>query len=110
MWGAAILLTLAIGIEVGATAVLPRTEGFTNLGWSLVTISGYAVSIWLLALVVKRMDVSIAYAVWSGAGTALVAVLGTLFLGEQMTWAKGVCLGLIVAGVVGLNLVGGAHA
>ncbi len=110
MWGAAILLTLAIGVEVGATAVLPRAEGFTNLGWSLVTATGYGLSIWLLALVVKRMDVSVAYAVWSGAGTALVAVLGTIFLGEHMNLAKGICLGLIVAGVVGLNVFGGAHA
>lgn len=110
MWGAAVLLALAIAVEVGATALLPRAEGFTDLGWSAVVIGGYGLSIWLLALVVRQMDVSIAYAVWSGAGTALVAVLATLFLGEQMNLAKAFCLGLIVVGVVGLNLTGGAHA
>lgn len=109
MWGAAILLTLAIGVEVAATIVLPRAEGFTNPLWSVITLSGYGVSLWLLALVVKRMDVSMAYAVWSGAGTALVAVFGALVLGEHLDWAKASCLGLIIAGVVGLNVVGGAH-
>lgn len=109
MWGAAILLTLAIGVEVAATIVLPRAEGFTNPLWSVVTLSGYGVSLWLLALVVKRMDVSMAYAVWSGAGTALVAVLSVVFLGEHLDWVKAACLGLIVAGVVGLNVAGGAH-
>ena len=61
-------------VEVVATALLPRAEGFTNLWWSLGVIGGYALSIWLLALVVRQIPVSIAYAVWSGIGTAMVAV------------------------------------
>jgi small multidrug resistance pump len=56
------------------------------------------------------MPVSIAYAVWSGVGTAAVAVIGFLYLGESMNVVKALCLVLIVAGVVGLNLAGGAHA
>ncbi|WP_432478948.1 DMT family transporter [Nocardioides sp. GXQ0305] len=108
MAGAVALLLLAIVVEVFATALLPRTDGFTDPLWSVVVVAGYVVSIGLLAVVVRTLPVSTTYAVWAGLGTALVAVVGYLFLGEQMGWLKGVSLGLIVLGVVGLNLAG-AH-
>ena len=106
MFGAAALLMVAIGVEVGATALLPRAAGFTQPAWSAVVAGGYALSIWLLAVVVRSIPVSIAYAVWAGLGTAAVAVIGFLFLGESMGWLKATSLALIVLGVVGLNLVG----
>lgn len=106
MYGAAILLVAAIGLEVTASALLPRAQGFTDPVWSLAVISGYAMSIWLLALVVRTIPVSVAYAVWAGAGTALVAVAGYAFLGEGMSWTKALSLTLIVLGVVGLNATG----
>jgi len=102
---AAVLLVLAIGVEVAATALLPRAEGFRDPAWSLAVVAGYAISIWLLAVVVRSMPVSVAYAVWAGLGTAAVAVIGYVFLGESMGWLKAASLGLIVLGVVGLNLV-----
>ncbi len=108
MFWAVVLLGVAIVVEVVATAFLPRAEGFTNLWWSIGVFGGYALSIWLLALVVRHMPVSIAYAVWSGIGTAMVAVVAYFFLGESLGAAKAFFLGLIVAGVIGLNLVG-AH-
>ena len=76
--------------------------------WTVMVLGGYGVSIWLLALVVRTMPISVAYAVWSGVGTAIVALIGFAFLGETMGWLKAASLGLIVAGVVGLNLAG-AH-
>jgi small multidrug resistance pump len=102
---AAVLLVLAIGVEVAATALLPRAEGFRDPVWSLTVVAGYAISIWLLAVVVRSVPVSVAYAVWAGLGTAAVAVIGYVFLGESMGWLKAASLGLIVLGVVGLNLV-----
>lgn len=107
MFVAALLLALAIGVEVGSTAVLPRAAAFTDPLWTAVVLSGYAVSIWLLALVVRVMPVSVAYAIWAGVGTAAVAVIGHLFLDEPMGWLKATSLALIVVGVVGVNLVGG---
>jgi len=107
--GAAVLLVMAIGIEVGASALLPRADGFTVPLWSAVVVAGYGLSIWLLAVVVRSIPVSIAYAVWAGAGTAAVAVIGYLCLGESMSPLKAASLALIVLGVVGLNLVGGHH-
>ena len=106
MYGAVVLLMAAIGIEVASTALLPRTAGFTNPAWSALVVGGYAVSIWMLAMVVRTVPVSVAYAVWSGVGTALVAVIGYAFLGESLGWFKAMSLALIVVGVVGLNLAG----
>ncbi len=68
---------LAIGAEVGATAALPRTESFHHPVWTPIVLLGYAVSIWLLAIVVRHIPVSVAYAIWAGMGTALIAVVGS---------------------------------
>jgi small multidrug resistance pump len=105
---AATLLVVAIAIEVASTALLPRTEGFRNPAWTVGVVAGYASSIWLLSMVVERMPVSVAYAIWSGLGTALVATIGVMFLGEHLTAAKAGFLAMIVVGVIGLNL-SGAH-
>jgi small multidrug resistance pump len=74
MFSPFVVLLAAIGIEVGATTVLPRTRGFHDLTWSVIVLGGYALSIWLLAIVVRQMSVSVAYAVWSGLGTAAIIV------------------------------------
>ena len=105
---AAGLLTIAIATEVGATAALPRAAGFTNPGWSAIVVSGYALSIWLLTIVVKEIPVSVTYAVWAGLGTAAIAVIGVMFLDEPLGAAKVVAITLIVSGVVLLNFQG-AH-
>lgn len=108
MYFAAGLLAIAIAAEVGATAALPRAEGFTNAGWGMIVVTGYALSIWLLTLVVKAIPVSVTYAIWAGLGTAAIAVIGVIFLNEPLNTAKVVALGLIIGGVVLLN-VNSAH-
>lgn len=102
------LLMAAIGVEVAASAALPRTQSFRDPLWTALVLAGYATSIWLLALVVKQLPVSIAYAVWAGLGTAGMAVVGVLFLDERLDLLKAGALALIVLGVVLLNLAG-AH-
>jgi small multidrug resistance pump len=102
------LLMLAVGAEVGATAALPRTESFHHPVWTPIVLIGYAVSIWLLALVVRQMPVSVAYAIWAGMGTALIAVVGVVLLGESWDLVKVAALAMIVVGVVVLNLHGAA--
>jgi small multidrug resistance pump len=104
MVGAFALLFVAIGTEVVSTSMLGRTDGFRSPGWSAAVLGGYAVSIWLLALVVRTIPVSVTYAVWSGVGTAAIAVVGALFLGERLDLVKAVAILMIVAGVVELNL------
>jgi small multidrug resistance pump len=102
------LLAVAIGIEVGATAALPRADGFHDPMWTTIVLGSYAVSIWLLALVVRDVPVSVAYAIWSGLGTAAIAVIGVVLLGESWDLTKLLALSLIIVGVVVLNLHG-AH-
>jgi small multidrug resistance pump len=104
MFSPIVVLLAAIGVEVGATAILPRTRGFHDLPWSLLVMGGYAVSIWLLAVVVRQMSVSVAYAVWSGLGTAAIAAVGVLAFGEKLDAVKLTALALIIVGVVVLNL------
>jgi small multidrug resistance pump len=106
---AGILLAIAIAVEVASSALLPKADGFRNVPWTIVVMSGYVVAIWLLTVIVRTMPVSVAYAIWAGAGTALVAVAGFVFLGESISWVKALSLAMIVVGVVGLNLSGAAH-
>jgi small multidrug resistance pump len=104
MFSPFVLLMAAIGIEVGATTALPRTRGFHDLTWSAVVLGAYALSIWLLAVVVKQMSVSVAYAVWSGLGTAAIAAVGVVAFGERIDLVKLSALALIIVGVIVLNL------
>ena len=102
------LLLAAIGVEVASTAALPRTQEFRNPGWTAFVILGYALSIWLLTLVIRDISVSVAYAVWSGLGTAGIAVIGTTLLDEPIDLLKAGALAMIIGGVIVLNLHG-AH-
>jgi len=103
-----VVLASAIGVEVAATAALPRTDGFRDPVWTGAVMVGYTLSIWMLTIVIREIPVSVAYAVWSGLGTAGIAVIGVLLLGEGLDLLKASALLMIIAGVVLLNLQG-AH-
>jgi small multidrug resistance pump len=104
-----ILLTFAIVLEVAGTTNMKLSEGFSNLVPSVLVIFFYALSIIALTFAVNRLDVSVAYAVWSGMGTALVAMIGLWFFQESVTSVKVVALGLIIVGVVMLHLTDESH-
>jgi small multidrug resistance pump len=99
-----ILLAFAIVLEVAGTTNMKLSEGFSNLVPSVLVIFFYALSIIALTFAVNQLDVSVAYAVWSGMGTALVAMIGLWFFQESVTSVKVVALGLIIVGVVMLHL------
>lgn len=103
-----VLLAGAILLEVVGTTFMKLSEGFTKLWPSLGMVVGYVGAFGLLALTLKTLPVSTAYAIWAGVGTALVAMVGVVFLSEPFGWIKLVAIVLIVAGVVVLNL-SGAH-
>jgi small multidrug resistance pump len=109
MYAAFGLLFVAILTEVAATSALPRAHGFRDPLWTTLVLGGYAISIWLLAVVVRSLPVSTTYAVWSGVGTAAVAAVGALWLGEKLDWISVTALVMIVVGVVVLNLNTVAH-
>ncbi|SEK65000.1 DMT family transporter [Nonomuraea pusilla] len=103
-----ILLAFAIASEVLATSALKLSNGLTHLGWSVVVAAGYLVSFVLLARALKlQLEMGTAYAVWSGAGTAAIALIGAAFMGESLNPAKIGGILLIIGGVVVLNLAGG---
>jgi small multidrug resistance pump len=103
-----LLLSAAIAAEVAATTAMKYSEGFSRLLPSVLTVLGYVVSFALLAQTLRTVSVGTAYAIWSGVGTAAIATIGMLFLGEGMTTAKAAGIALIILGVVVLNM-GGAH-
>ena len=99
-------LSAAITSEVVGTVFLRYTDGFTRPGPTIFVIATYAASLWLTALALRQLEISLAYAVWAGVGTAAVAVIGMAALGESVNALKLASIGLVIGGVVGLNLSG----
>jgi small multidrug resistance pump len=104
-----LFLICAIVAEVVATSLLKSTEGFSRLLPTVACLVGYAIAFALLALSISRgMQTDVAYALWSAIGTAAIVLIAVLFLGSPVSVAKVVGVGLIIAGVLTLNLAG-AH-
>ena len=99
-----LILASAIVLEVAGTASMKLSEGFTKLVPSVLIFVFYAASFVALTFALKKIEVSIAYAVWSGAGTALIALIGILYFNESLTVLKVMSILLIIAGVIGLSL------
>jgi len=104
-----IILIFAILTEVVGTTAMKLSQGFTKLVPSLAMGAFYIISFVLLTLALKKIDVSVAYAIWSGIGTALIAVIGYMWFKESMNAVKIISLGLIILGVIGLELGGKIH-
>lgn len=97
-------LVIAIVAEVVGTSFLRATAGFTKPLPSLMVVAGYGLAFFFLSLTLEKIPVGVAYAIWSGVGVTLIAAIGWLFLGQKLDPAAMVGMGLIVAGVVVLNL------
>ena len=100
-----IYLLLAILAEVTGTTCMKLSQGFTKTLPSILLFVFYACSFTLMTLAIKKLEVSIVYAIWSGVGTALIAMIGILVFHEQMNALKVISIVLIIAGVIGLNVV-----
>ena len=105
-----LLLALAIVAEVVGTSALEASDGFTRLVPSLVVVVGYVVSFYCLSLVLRHIPVGITYAVWSGLGIVLITVAAFVLFGQRIDLAGWIGMGLIVAGVLVLNLFSRATA
>ena len=99
-----IYLQLAGLFEIGFAIGLKYTEGFTRLWPSVATALAAATSLWLLTQALRTLPVGTAYAMWTGIGAVGVAVLGIVLFAESASPARLVCIGVIVAGIVGLKL------
>jgi small multidrug resistance pump len=99
-----LLLFLAIAAEVVATSALKASENFTRLTPSLLVVAGYGVAFTCLSMTLKTLPLGVAYAIWSGVGTALVAVVGWLLYKQQLDLPAFFGISLIIAGTIVLNL------
>ena len=104
-----IYLVLAIAFEVGGTTCMKLSEGLTKPIFATLIFVLYGVSFALLAIVLKKLDLGLTYAIWSGIGTATIALIGFIWFKEPMGPLKVGSIMLIIVGVVGLNLSRGAH-
>jgi small multidrug resistance pump len=99
-----ILLIAAIVMEVCGTTCMKLSEGFTKWLPSVLIFVFYAISFTLMTFAVKKLDLSLTYAIWSGVGTFLIALIGLFWFKEPFTLLKVASMTLVIAGVIGLNL------
>ena len=99
-----IYLAVAIVSEVAATSALKASDGFSRLGPSVIVIVGYAAAFYFLSLTLRSIPIGVAYAIWSGVGVALIALIGWAVFGQVLDGPAIAGLVLIVAGVIVLNL------
>jgi small multidrug resistance pump len=99
-----LLLSAAIIAEVAGTSFLKASEGFTRLGPSVIVVVGYAAAFYFLSLTLKVIPVGVAYAIWSGVGVALIAIIGWIFFGQRLDAPAILGMGMIIGGVIVLNV------
>lgn len=97
------MLMLAIFFEVGGTIAMKLTEGLSRLLPSMVMLLLYVFSLLFLSLAMKVLELHVVYAVWSGLGTAIIALVGFFYFNEHLSLIKSISIILIIFGVVGLN-------
>jgi small multidrug resistance pump len=99
-----VYLILAIVLEVASTTCMKLSLGFTKILPSILIFVFSGLSFVFLTLSLRKIEISLTYAVWSGIGTALIALIGVVMFKESISTLKILSLGLIILGVVGLNL------
>lgn len=102
-------LAAAIVLEVSGTISMKLSYGLTRPLPTILIFVFYVASFAILAIALKKIDVSVAYAIWAGVGTALIAIIGVLYFKEPFSLMKAISILLIIAGVIGLNLSGAKH-
>jgi small multidrug resistance pump len=98
-----IYLIAAILFEVSGTTCMKLSEGFTKLVPSVLIFVFYGLCFSFLTLALKRIEVSVAYSVWAGLGTVLIAIIGIIWFRESATFIKLLSIALIIMGVIGIN-------
>lgn len=99
-----LFLAIAIVSETIATSALKASDGFSRLWPSVAVVAGYGIAFYFLSLTLRAIPVGIAYAVWSGVGIMLISLVGWLVYGQKLDAPALVGMGLIVAGVVVMNV------
>ena len=103
------MLALAIGLEVCGTTCMKLSDGFSKPIYTGLVALFYLLCFWALSVALRTLPVGVVYAIWSGVGTVLVAIVGLVVFREPMSALKAASIGLIVAGVAGLQYSLGGH-
>nr|WP_250152358.1 SMR family transporter [Ancylobacter radicis] len=98
------MLLIAIAAEVVGTTALARSDGLTRLVPSLITVVSYVFAFWCLSIVLRTVPTGIAYAVWSGFGIVLITAVAWIHYGQKLDLPAVIGLGMIIAGVLVINL------
>ncbi len=99
-----VYLSIAIVAEVIGTSALKSSEEFSKLGPSLIVVAGYGVAFYCLSLVLRTVPIGVTYAIWSGVGIVLIAIVGALFFKQVPDTPAMIGMGLIIAGVIVMNV------
>lgn len=97
-------LIIAILSEVAATSALKATDGFTRIIPSFIVVAGYGSAFYFLSLTLRTFSVGVVYAVWSGAGVALITLAGWVMFNQKLDTPALIGIGLIITGVIVLNV------
>lgn len=98
-----LLLFIAGLVETAWAVGVKYTDGFTRPVPTILVLIGGTVSVWLLSIAARTLPIGTAYAVWTGIGATLTAVLGIVLFNESRDWTRLVCIALIIIGIVGLE-------
>jgi len=99
-----LILLLAVAAETIGTSALQASQQFSRLLPSVVVVLAYGVSFWLLSLTLKTLPVGVVYALWSGLGIVLIAIIGYLVFGQKLDWPAVLGIAMILAGILVINL------
>ena len=105
-----VFLFIASVSETVATSALKSSEGFSRLWPSVLVVAGYSAAFYFLSLTLRTIPVGIAYAIWSGIGVVLIALAGWLIHGQRLDAAALIGIGLIVSGVIVMNVFSSSSA
>lgn len=99
-----LILLLAVAAETIGTSALQASQQFSRFLPSVVVVMAYGVSFWLLSLTLKTLPVGVVYALWSGLGIVLIAIIGYLVFGQKLDWPAVLGIAMILAGILVINL------
>jgi small multidrug resistance pump len=99
-----IYLISAITFEILGTTLMKLSDGFSNLKYAIAMLIFYVLSLSMLTLALKKLEIGIAYAIWSGVGIVLLSIIGVIFFKESINLPKIIFVSFILIGTIGLNL------
>jgi small multidrug resistance pump len=103
-----LMLAIAIVAEVCGTTAMKQSDEFTRMPWTVVTVIGYGIAFYILSLTLRTIPTGIAYAIWFGVGIVLISIAAWAFQGQKLDAAAVIGMGLIVTGVIVMNVFSNA--